>query len=271
MPENGAVELNAIAMGRTDHPPVMFVHGMAGSAGLWILEYTFRMMKQHYILAYDQRGHGLSAAPPSGYRLADHAHDLERVRRRFVDRPVTVVGYSHGGHIATQWAMAYPDSAAALVVIDTPALPVCPRDIDDMIDGVSAVLGGDFSPAGGFIDTVKENLRQDIQNRRRQVVTAKARLDALRQTSFKHDVLSDQAFSDAALQGVACKTQLIYSSRGGHQDYAQRQRALIKDCGLTVVEGAHDVVIKNAGAVRAALQAFLQALPDRAWQGRRNP
>lgn len=261
MIEREAVELNAISMGKAGNPPVLFVHGMAGSAGLWVLEYSFKMMKEYHILAFDQRGHGLSPASPHGYRLNDHADDLERVRRRFVDGPVTVVGYSYGGHIATQWAIRYPHQAAGLVVIDTPPLPVSPADIDDMIDGLSAVLGGDFSPTGGFIDPLKDSLRQDIQKRRRQIVNAKARIDALKKTSFKQDVLSDQAFDDADFQGIDCPTGLIYSSRGGHQAYAERQKSFIKNCSLSVVEGDHDFVIKNANGVRNALLTFLRILP----------
>lgn len=265
MTAGAAPELNAISLGGANRRTILFVHGMAGTAGLWVLGYAFRLVKDYHVVAYDQRGHGLSPAPSSGYRLADHADDLERVRRRHTDGPVVVVGYSYGGHIATQWAMRYPQSAAGLVVIDTPPLPVAACDIDAMLDGVSALLGGDFSPSGGFIDPLKEHLRDDIQRRRRAVTNVKDRLDVLKQTRFRQEVLSDQPFSDAAFRGIACKTGLIYSSRAGHHAYARRQQALIADCGLTILEGEHDFVIQHAGAVATALRAFLAGLPDAAW------
>ncbi|MFB9242990.1 alpha/beta hydrolase [Massilia antarctica] len=257
MSEDGGIELNAIEMGDPALPTVLFVHGMAGSAGLWVLAYAFRLMKHYHVVSYDQRGHGLSPAPPHGYSLGEHARDLERVRRRLASGPVTVVGYSYGGHVATAWAMRYPESAAALVVVDSPPLPVAAQDIDDMLDGLSAVLGGDFAPSGRFIDPIKDSLRHDIQGRRRQIGNAKSRLDALRQTSFRHEVLADQPFSDAAFEAIACKTALIYSSRAGYLGYAEHQQSLIKDCSLTIVEGEHDFVIKNAGAVGDALQTIL--------------
>jgi len=260
-----APELNAVSLGGANRRTVLFVHGMAGTAGLWVLGYAFALAKEYHVVAYDQRGHGLSPAPPGGYRLADHADDLERVRRRHTDGPVVVVGYSYGGHIATQWAMRYPQSAAGLVILDTPPLPVAANDIDAMLDGVSAVLGGDFSPSGGFIDPLKESLRGDIQRRRRALMNVKARLDVLKQTRFRQEVLSDQPYSDAAFQGIACKTALVYSSRAGHHDYARRQQALVKDCSLAILEGEHDFVIQRADAVAAALQAFLAELPDAAW------
>lgn len=265
MTAGAAPELNAISLGGANRRAILFVHGMAGTAGLWVLGYSFRLAKDYHVVAYDQRGHGLSPAPPGGYRLADHADDLERVRRRHVDGPVVVVGYSYGGHIASQWAMRYPESAAGLVIVDSPPLPVAARDIDAMLDGVSAVLGGDFSPSGGFIDPLKERLRSDIQRRRRALMNAKGRLDVLKQTRFRQDVLSDQSFSDAAFQGIACKTALIYSSRAGHHAYARRLKALIGDCSLTILEGEHDFVIQRAEAVSAALQAFLAGLTEADW------
>ncbi|GAB2839771.1 hypothetical protein GCM10027277_03400 [Pseudoduganella ginsengisoli] len=262
----GAPELNAVSLGGANRRTILFVHGMAGTAGLWVLGYAFRLTKDYHVVAYDQRGHGLSPAPPCGYRLADHADDLERVRRRYTDGPVVVVGYSYGGHIATQWAMRYPQSAAGLVVIDTPPLPVAAQDIDAMLDGVSAVLGGDFSPSGGFIDPLKDTLRDYIKRRRRAVLNVKARLDVLKQTRFRQEVLSDLPFSDAAFEGIACKTALIYSSHAGHHDYARRQQALVNECTLTILEGGHDFVIGRADAVAAALQSFLAELPGAAWQ-----
>jgi pimeloyl-ACP methyl ester carboxylesterase len=260
-----APALNAVSLGGANRRTILFVHGMAGTAGLWVLGYAFRLVKDYHVVAYDQRGHGLSPAPPCGYGLADHADDLERIRLRHTDGPVVVVGYSYGGHIASQWAMRYPQSAAGLVIVDTPPLPVAARDIDDMLDGVSAVLGGDFSPSGGFIDPLKESLRGDIQRRRRALMNVKGRLDVLKQTRFRQEVLSDRPFSDAAFQGIACKTALVYSSRAGHHAYARRQQALIRDCDLAILEGGHDFVIERADAVAAALQAFLADLPGAAW------
>lgn len=271
MTAGGAPELNAISLGGANRRTILFVHGMAGTAGLWALGYAFRLVKDYHVVAYDQRGHGLSPAPPSGYRLADHADDLERVRRRHTDGPVVVVGYSYGGHIASQWTMRYPQSAAGLVIVDTPPLPVAAQDIDAMLDGVSAVLGGDFTPSGGFLDPLKDSLRDDIQRRRRALMNVKRRLDVLKQTSFRQEVLDDLPFSDAAFQGISCKTGLIYSSGAGHHAYARRQQALIEDCALTVLEGEHDFVIQRADAVAAALQAFLAGLPDEAWHQAATP
>lgn len=250
--------LNAITMGEPAHPPILFVHGMAGSAGLWVLGYAFHLARNYRVIAYDQRGHGLSPTPPRGYRLIDQADDLERVRRRFAPGPVTVVGYSYGGHIATRWAMRYPEHAAGLVVIDSPPLPLLTRDIDDLLDGLPALLGGDFTREGRFLNPLKTSLRDDILTRRRRILNIKARIDALQATTFRSDVLADTAFDDAAFKRVDCPTLLIYSTLAGHLEYAERQRALIGNCELTLVDGDHDLVIAHPDAVRQALEGFMR-------------
>ncbi|MBI1905828.1 MAG: alpha/beta hydrolase [Rhodocyclales bacterium] len=249
--------LNAITLGEPACPPILFVHGMAGSAGLWVLGYAFHLARNYRVIAYDQRGHGLSPTPPRGYRLNDQADDLEQVRLRLAPGPVTVVGYSYGGHIATRWAMRYPEHAAGLVVIDSPPLPLLTRDIDDLLDGLPALLGGDFTREGRFLDPLKTSLRDDILKRRRRILNTKSRIDALKATTFRSDVLSDTAFDNAEFKRIGCPTLLIYSTQAGHLDYAERQRTLIEDCELTLVDGGHDLVTADPDAVRHALERFM--------------
>ena len=68
------------------------------------------------------RGSGLSGAPAVGaYGLADYAADLEALRRHLgLERPV-VMGWSHGGMVAQQYAFSYPDSLSKLILVDTAA------------------------------------------------------------------------------------------------------------------------------------------------------
>jgi proline iminopeptidase len=68
------------------------------------------------------RGSGLSeAAADNAYRLADYAADVEALRQQLdLDRPA-VMGWSHGGMIAQQFAFTYPNSLSRLVLFDTSA------------------------------------------------------------------------------------------------------------------------------------------------------
>lgn len=74
------------------------------------------------VVAVHPRGSGLSApAPADAYGLPDYAADLEALRQYLgLERPV-VMGWSHGGMVAQQFAFTYPGSLSKLILFDTAA------------------------------------------------------------------------------------------------------------------------------------------------------
>jgi len=74
------------------------------------------------IVQVHPRGSGLSdPAPDHAYLLSDYASDIEALRVHLgLDQP-SVMGWSHGGMIAQQFAFTYPDSLSKLILVDTAA------------------------------------------------------------------------------------------------------------------------------------------------------
>jgi proline iminopeptidase len=74
------------------------------------------------VIAIHPRGCGLSAeAPDDAYRLADYAADLAALSQHLqLDQPA-VLGWSHGGMVAQQYALEYPDALSKLILFDTSA------------------------------------------------------------------------------------------------------------------------------------------------------
>ncbi len=68
------------------------------------------------------RGSGLSAAPADGrYALADYAADLDALRRHLgLEKPV-IMGWSHGGMVAQDYARRYPEGLSRLILYSTSA------------------------------------------------------------------------------------------------------------------------------------------------------
>jgi pimeloyl-ACP methyl ester carboxylesterase len=97
--------------------PIVLLHGLASSSRIWhmvasILAPGFR------VLAFDQRGHGLSGKPSSGYDFPTVARDLHAFLAELrVDRPV-IVGHSWGAHVALEYAATYPERVAGIVLVD---------------------------------------------------------------------------------------------------------------------------------------------------------
>jgi len=74
------------------------------------------------IVAIHPRGSGLSGpAESEAYLLPDYASDLQALRLHLgVDKPI-LMGWSHGGMVAMQFAFTYPDSLSKLILFDTSA------------------------------------------------------------------------------------------------------------------------------------------------------
>ncbi|HET7375622.1 MAG TPA: alpha/beta hydrolase, partial [Anaerolineae bacterium] len=68
------------------------------------------------------RGSGLSdPSPTNAYLLPDYAADIEELRKHLqLDQPI-VMGWSHGGMIAQQFAFTYPNALSKLILMDTAA------------------------------------------------------------------------------------------------------------------------------------------------------
>jgi 3-oxoadipate enol-lactonase len=74
------------------------------------------------VIAYDQRGHGASDAPPhdgSGYAIADLADDAARLLRELDTGPVVWAGISMGGMVGQELALRHPALVGALVLANT--------------------------------------------------------------------------------------------------------------------------------------------------------
>lgn len=115
---SGAIEINATEY--PGHGPrVVLVHGIGGSSHAW--DNVIPLLSESFTpIAIDQRGHGESGHPDTGYLYDDYIGDLDAVLAYFdLERPL-IVGHSLGGIVALWWAARYPERAAALVIEDSP-------------------------------------------------------------------------------------------------------------------------------------------------------
>jgi proline iminopeptidase len=74
------------------------------------------------IVAIHPRGSGLSG-PANGdaYLLPDYATDVEALRNHLGLQKPILMGWSHGGMVAMEFAINYPDSLSKLILFDTSA------------------------------------------------------------------------------------------------------------------------------------------------------
>ncbi|MGW4795957.1 alpha/beta fold hydrolase [Nonomuraea sp. NPDC004297] len=83
-------------------------------------ELTGLLRRDHDVMTFDLRGHGLASAA-RGYSFADFLGDLAAVLTEpgaDGDGPPVLVGYSLGADLAVHHASEHPDEVAGLVLID---------------------------------------------------------------------------------------------------------------------------------------------------------
>jgi pimeloyl-ACP methyl ester carboxylesterase len=98
-------------------PSILLLHGLASSSHIWDLVAP-RLAPRFRVVAYDQRGHGLSGKPSSGYGFDRLIADATAVIRTFgLSRPV-VVGHSWGANVALQLAVDRAHLVSGDVLVD---------------------------------------------------------------------------------------------------------------------------------------------------------
>jgi esterase len=96
---------------------LVFLHGLMGSLSNWRRIVT-AFEADYQILVFDQRGHGRSFQPESGYAPSDFAADLKGILDHYGWRKIDLVGHSMGGRNALEFANHWPERIEKLVIED---------------------------------------------------------------------------------------------------------------------------------------------------------
>lgn len=101
--------------------PVCFIlHGGPGGEHLGFKPYLTPLSEHMQLIYLDMRGCGRSdRGPRSTYTLDNNIDDLEALRKYLGLEKVIVLGHSYGGMVAQSYALRYPNSVSALLLIAT--------------------------------------------------------------------------------------------------------------------------------------------------------
>lgn len=99
-----------------DGPAVVFLHGFTLDMRMWD-DQMDAFAARHQVIRYDLRGFGASA-PPVVDEPYTHAGDLHALLTHLGIERAAVAGLSMGGWAALEFALTYPDSLSALILVD---------------------------------------------------------------------------------------------------------------------------------------------------------
>ena len=113
----GGVTLSCLEGGR-GHDVVVLLHGLAGSAQEWLPTAT-ALLRDHRVIAFDQRGHGHSTRRPADVSRRAYVDDVAAIVQALAPNdPVILVGQSMGAHTAMLTAAWHPHIVGRLVMLD---------------------------------------------------------------------------------------------------------------------------------------------------------
>lgn len=223
--------------------PVIFLHGLMGFAANWGKTWP-HFQKDRPALVYDQRGHGRSAKPQTGYSPQDYAADCAALMDELGWQKAHIVGHSMGGRVALFFAKLYPQKTASLTMEDSGA-----EARGDRIFWIKNLLGSIPTPfssredAKHFFSTHFANdpitgpfLFSNLE------LKANGQLDWRFHAAGMVETIEKGRARDAMdiLKSTSCPTLLIRGewSREFTADEAERMRALRHDIELVTIKGA---------------------------------
>jgi pimeloyl-ACP methyl ester carboxylesterase len=113
---------------------VLFIHGSASDATVWLNELNIVAAQGYHCLAFDLRGHGetrLMQQPREHVKIDidSHIHDVVETLTYlgiFPERQIAVVTHSFGGLVAVNLAEQYPELVKKLILVCIPPKLVFP-------------------------------------------------------------------------------------------------------------------------------------------------
>jgi pimeloyl-ACP methyl ester carboxylesterase len=157
--------------------PILLLHGLRDQVHEWdTIAPLLRPLGR--VIALDQRGHGASSHPPTGYAPEDFAADLAAFCAALALPASVIIGHSLGGRTAYLYAADHPEQVIALAVIDIGA-DAAPATIPGAItalragygpfqthdEATRALLGGGHRPSASMRHYLEYNLHHDAAGR----------------------------------------------------------------------------------------------------------
>jgi 2-(acetamidomethylene)succinate hydrolase len=96
---------------------ILFLHGTSANLGVWdeVIDAT---REPGLCVAVDQRGHGRSDKPATGYGADEYCDDMVALQDALGLGPLVIVGHSLGARNAWVFAARHPDRVAGVLAVD---------------------------------------------------------------------------------------------------------------------------------------------------------
>src|SRR4051795_3996126 len=235
-------QVNVVDIGEGD-PPIVFVHGLAGSWQNWLENIPHFAAAGHRVVAFDLPGFGASELPAEKVSIPGYGRLVDTLLDRLGLGPAVLVGNSMGGFIAAEVAIQFPPRVEQLVLVSSAGLTI-EYQRDERILGLLRFGRRMLMAWGGFIGA-----RSEAVARRPRARALLLRLVVAHPDRLPAPLIAEQV-RDADNPGFVDALDAL-------TDYPIRSRLGEIDCPVLIVWGAEDRLVP----VRDA-DEFERLIPD---------
>ncbi|MCE9578406.1 MAG: isochorismatase family protein [Deltaproteobacteria bacterium] len=241
--------------------PIVFLHGAMGRGASW-LPVIEALAPRHRCIAIDQRGHGRSDRPATGYDRERYVGDLARAVDALGLARFALVGHSTGALNAWVYAARHPDRVDALVLEDMHATSRGDAEVEGWRTWLASwpVPFPSLGAVKRYFAAIRPSLGDYF------IELFEEHDDGWRPRFAIEAILATIAGNEARdwwpeLAAVRCRT-LVVKGRASDLALAEaaRMAATVPAGELLVIDGAsHTVHVDRPGAYAAAVGGFLGA------------
>ncbi|MEX2981095.1 alpha/beta fold hydrolase [Streptomyces sp. C36] len=249
----GRPRLNSVRLGPVGQGTVVLVHGMVTDN---LTSYYFTVAPAlaaagHDVVMYDQRGHGRSERPATGYRLEDFTDDLAALLDRTdTTGPVHLIGNSFGGTVAFDYALRHPDRVASLLVVESePPTAAWAAKVSRLLaDSATDLRDEEALP------------RIERTNGRHEARLARQACPLLHGTTIAEDIAASRIPAEERWRALDLPVLAVYGDTSDLAGTAPWLESLLPDCRTHHVAGhGHYVLVNAPRAVGALMLDWVRA------------
>lgn len=244
--------------------PIVFIHPFV--MGQNIFMHQDSLTNKYKIIRYDLPGHGQSSNGTSPLTIQLLAEDLKNLLNHLGIEKAAVCGYSHGGLVAQEFALTYPDRTHALILSGgySKLTSFTPRFF------IKSVMVMAKMRQIRLAAKLQAKLNKNFSIDEKEIYEYAENSDAKR--SYEYCKAGLQYNSTPILNRLTMPVLLIYGSleKPMHRYRIPFQQAAPQTKVTFIQNGTHQLPSKSFPAFNAAVDSFLQAIKGSALHSEHN-
>ncbi len=242
---------------------LVMIHGYTDNLNLWYNQVP-ALSERFCVLTYDVRGFGKTEVTEADYSMGLFAEDLRALLEALGIESACVLGYSMGGRIALEFALAHPDMTVGLILANSGIGETPSREMQERRQMMAGLL------QEGDIEVISELMTEasfspGLKERNPE---AYAKYKSIKMQNDPSEYLAIMQAIVGAIDSpvdfgsVRCPTLIIAGDRDGFMDVkvGEAMKEAIPDAEMHVLSTGHAAMIEEPETYNRIVLDFLDRL-----------